>query len=84
MLKSLKSIVKYFEGEICKVEDVSEILSELKPSALWGQNLKSGNKKGWSDVGGLSLVKDQLVQSLLWPTKVYFSRGLCQDKTGLK
>ncbi len=61
-----------FEGEIRQIEDVSKILSEIKPSSLWGQNLKPVSKKGWGDVGGLTSVKDQLVQTLLWPNKVPF------------
>jgi len=59
-------------GDVSEVEDFIKILTEFKPSSLWGQNLKPVSNKGWKDVGGLSSVKEQLVQSLLWPSKVKY------------
>ena len=54
-------------------EDFVTALKGFKPAALRGVALHSAGDLGWSDVGGLANVKDALMETLLWPTKVNLS-----------
>ena len=52
------------------VEDFDTALEGFCPAALRGVNLHIAGDLSWSDVGGLSGVKNVLMETLLWPTKV--------------
>ena len=59
--------------------DFEGLLSQCRPSTLWGIELqRKGVPKGWNDVGGLNEVRRSLLQTLQWPAKVglvFFSDG---------
>jgi len=57
-------------GEIIRAEDLKRVLADFTPLSLWGASLHPSGSRTWSDVGGLRRVKEDLVQSLLWPGKV--------------
>ena len=51
--------------------DFESLLSQCRPSTLWGIELqRKGVPKGWNDVGGLNEVRRSLLQTLQWPAKV--------------
>ena len=53
--------------------DLSKALTQISPSALRGVNLvKDSDGPDWDDVGGLSDIKEILIQMLQWPTMVKF------------
>lgn len=52
-------------------EDFKVALSGFTPAALRGVTLHTAGELGWSDVGGLAAVKGALMETLLWPTKVF-------------
>ena len=52
------------------IEDYDNALEGFTPAALRGVTLHTAGELGWSDVGGLASVKDALMETLLWPTKV--------------
>ena len=47
-------------------------MADFTPLSLLGASLHPSGKRGWEDVGGLKHVKEALVESLLWPGKVFF------------
>ena len=50
---------------------IEDLLSQCRPSTLWGIELqRKGVPKGWNDVGGLNEVRRSLLQTLQWPAKV--------------
>ena len=50
---------------------IEDLLSQCRPSTLWGIELqRKGVPKGWNDVGGLNEVRRSLLQTLQWPSKV--------------
>ena len=51
-------------------EDFENALEGFTPAALRGVTLHTAGELGWTDVGGLTAVKDALMETLLWPTKV--------------
>ena len=51
-------------------EDIEKALEGYTPAALRGANLHSPGDLRWQDIGGLNNVKDILVETLLWPSKV--------------
>lgn len=51
-------------------EDFKAALEGFTPAALRGVTLHTAGELGWSDVGGLAAVKEALMETLLWPTKV--------------
>ena len=59
--------------------DFESLLSQCRPSTLWGIELqRKGVPKGWNDVGGLNEVRRSLLQTLQWPAKVslvFFNDG---------
>lgn len=52
-------------------EDFKEALEGFTPAALRGVSLHTAGELGWSDVGGLAAVKEALMETLLWPAKVW-------------
>lgn len=52
-------------------EDFKAALEGFTPAALRGVTLHTAGELGWSDVGGLAAVKEALMETLLWPTKVF-------------
>ena len=67
-------------GEIRSSDDVRSVLADFTPLSLWGASLHPAGKRGWSDVGGLRTVKEALVESLLWPGKVFFRGAIHSGK----
>ena len=52
-------------------DDFKAALEGFTPAALRGVTLHTSGELGWSDVGGLAAVKEALMETLLWPTKVF-------------
>ena len=57
-------------GTFLITSDFENALEGFTPAALRGVTLHTAGELGWTDVGGLSAVKDALMETLLWPTKV--------------
>lgn len=53
-----------------KNDDFEKALLNYEPVSLRGIQLHRPGSKGWSDVGGLSKVKQALIETLQWPAKV--------------
>ena len=51
-------------------DDFEAALQDFAPSALASVSLHRASELGWEDVGGLSDVRNTLVETLMWPTKV--------------
>lgn len=50
-------------------EDLLEALNNSVPMSLEGINLYKGSGNTWSDIGGLTEIKQTLVEILQWPLK---------------
>lgn len=64
----------FTDGDIQSVittEDFTLALEGFTPAALRGVSLHTAGELGWSDVGGLAAVKEALMETLLWPAKVW-------------
>ncbi|XP_051155362.1 peroxisome biogenesis factor 1 [Leptopilina boulardi] len=59
----LKSTITLFE------EDLLDALNNSTPMSLEGINLYKGSGHTWSDIGGLTEIKQTLVEILQWPLK---------------
>ena len=57
-------------GTFLITSDFENALEGFTPAALRGVTLHTAGELGWTDVGGLTAVKDALMETLLWPTKV--------------
>lgn len=66
-------------------EDFENALEGFTPAALRGVTLHTAGELGWTDVGGLTAVKDALMETLLWPTKYswLFSKCPLRLRSGL-
>ena len=67
-LKNEEQIEKLLEKLIVTMEDFKEALKLVRPSIM-REVLIEVPKIGWSDVGGLDDVKQQLKESVEWPLK---------------
>ena len=54
-------------------DDFKMALEGFTPAALREVCLHTAGELGWSDVGGLAAVKGALMETLLWPTKVWLT-----------
>jgi peroxin-1 len=45
-------------------------LSGFTPASIRNVPLHEAGELGWSDIGGLTDVKETLIETLQWPTKV--------------
>ena len=50
--------------------DYDAALDGFTPAALQNVNLHQAGDQGWDSVGGLKQVRDTLLQTLMWPSKV--------------
>ena len=50
--------------------DFDEALTDYTPASLRNVPLHQAGDVGWDDIGGLKSVKEALIETLLWPSKV--------------
>lgn len=53
-----------------KQEDFEVALSGFTPASIRNVPLHQAGELGWADIGGLADVKETLIETLQWPTKV--------------
>lgn len=51
-------------------EDIDKSVSTIIPLSLKGINFHKNSNITWKDVGGLENAKQQLMEVLIWPSKV--------------
>ena len=51
-------------------EEFETALCSYKPVGIRNVDLHKAGELGWEDVGGLEDVKNSLIETLRWPTKV--------------
>ena len=51
-------------------DDFNEALTDYTPASLRNVPLHQAGDVGWDDIGGLKPVKEALIETLLWPSKV--------------
>ena len=55
-----------------EIGDYDAALDGFTPAALQNVNLHQAGDQGWEAVGGLKQVRDTLLQTLMWPSKVLY------------
>lgn len=50
--------------------DFEDALHGFTPASIRNVRLHEAGELGWSDIGGLTDVKETLIETLQWPTKV--------------
>lgn len=54
-----------------KPEDFDAALRGFTPASIRNVPLHAAGEIGWEDIGGLTDIKDTLIETLQWPAKVF-------------
>lgn len=69
-------IISESKDIVLKNEDLSAAVEGFTPAALRNVSLHQSGDLGWRNIGGLHEVKDTLIQTLQWPSKVCIASKL--------